>query len=244
LNWSVPASVLPGDSPYTIADVDDGQYRVGITPVYADGRRCSEVTLDTTVCGTVTSFSSVFSGGDITVTYSATSEKVRVIINYPNGGQFSQIYTTGASIVITPPADLFGVFSLTMQPVCSSSTGWFGASTAPSIVEVTPAANSTIVNNTSYILTNLKVWYVGVDNLKVLIATVPALAVGGNLSIYVGDGFYNSFGIQIDTGTIGQGNLTTDTGVTVGVVSDGTQIEFLNVDASGGINISLLDSSP
>lgn len=137
--------VLPGSSPYTINDVPDGQYIVGITPIYADGRKCSEVITNTPPCIAINSFSAVlFVGGspvinEIIINYSATTNipYVRVNINYPNGGLFSQIYTnTGSTITIIPPNLLFGDYIITMTPVCNLATGFFGAPTAPAIVNI------------------------------------------------------------------------------------------------------------
>lgn len=143
--YTTITGILPGASPYTINNVADGQYIVGITPIYADGRKCSEVTLTTPACSGINSFSAVlFVGGspvtnEILINYSAivSVPYVRVNINYPNGGVFSQTYVNnGAAIIITPPVLLYGDYYITMTPVCNLATGFFGAPTAPAIVNI------------------------------------------------------------------------------------------------------------
>ena len=128
--------VLPGDSPYTISGVANGQYRVGIKPIYADGRACSETFFETPACEGVTSFSALYDGTDINVTYTATSPAVKVNINYPNGGFSSQIFTTGDTISITPPGNVFGAYSLTMQAVCDEDSNFLSTPSAPVIVVI------------------------------------------------------------------------------------------------------------
>lgn len=126
--------ILPGQNPYTIASVPNGQYRVGITPVYSDGRLCSELFFETPACAGINSFSATYDGtSDIDVTYSAAVSvpQVRVNISYPNGGSASQIFTNGDPISMTIPIGLSGTYIVTMQPVCDEDTGFFGVSTAP-----------------------------------------------------------------------------------------------------------------
>lgn len=127
--------LLPGDSPYTISsspELANGQYRVYILPVYADGRRCLETSYDTLPCVGISAFNATYDGTNINVTYTAESTvpNVKVNLSYPNGGSFSQIYANGDTITITPPAEVYGTFFATMQPVCDNDSGWFGAATA------------------------------------------------------------------------------------------------------------------
>lgn len=128
--------ILPGDSPYTISGVDNGQYRVGIKPIYSDGRLCQETFFETPACTGVTSFSALYDGTNIDVTYTATSPQVKVNVNYPNGGFSSQIFTTGDTISITPPANVFGAYSLTMQAVCDEDSNFLSSPSAPVIVVI------------------------------------------------------------------------------------------------------------
>ena len=134
--WITIPSVLPG-APYTISNLDDGRYIVGLTPIYADGRRCSEVYNYTERCVGINAFSGQVSGSDFQITYSALSGKVKISINYPNGGTFSQIYSNTGTATITPPANLYGIYSLTIQTVCNEATGWFGDISAPVVLEIT-----------------------------------------------------------------------------------------------------------
>lgn len=145
-NTNTPTYItIPGviTSPYLIDNVADGQYSVGITPIYADGRTCPEMFQTTTACTGINSFSAVLGGSPISefvISYSAivTMPKLRVNIAYPNGGSSSAIYTnTGTDIHITFPTAVYGNFSITLTPVCNENTGFFGAPTAPIILNVT-----------------------------------------------------------------------------------------------------------
>ncbi len=135
--------VLPGDSPYTIYDVANGQYRIGITPVYDDGRVCAETFYDTEPCEGINAFNAIYDGSNIIVTASVSNEvDVKVTIDYPNGGSFSQIYATTAGELeetIAPPANVFGTFFVKGAPVCDTDSGFIGANTAPAsfIIEET-----------------------------------------------------------------------------------------------------------
>lgn len=129
-------------SPYTISGVNDGQYIVGITPVYADGRKCTSVNQSTAGCANMSSFSAVLGGSPtgFVLSYVApnTVPYVRVNIAFPNGGSSSQIYTNaGTDININPPANVFGNYAITMQTVCNQDTGFFGAQTSPVVLNLT-----------------------------------------------------------------------------------------------------------
>lgn len=135
-------------SPYTILGVPDGQYSVYIKPIYSDGRNCPETLQTTPMCAGINSFSAILGGSpidDFVISYSASSSipKVRVNIAYPNGGSSSQIYANaGTDITIPFPTNVYGAYSITMQPVCNEDTGFFGASTAPIILSVVDPASS------------------------------------------------------------------------------------------------------
>lgn len=131
-------------SPYVIDNVADGQYTVGLTPIYSDGRNCPEVTQTTPPCTGINSFSVVAGGSpsdSFVISYSAIVglPKIRVNISYPNGGSSSAIYTNnGVDITIPFPTGVYGTFSLTITPVCNENTGYFGAATAPVLLTVNP----------------------------------------------------------------------------------------------------------
>lgn len=258
LVWSVPVSVLPGASPYTFNNVDEGQYVIGITPVYSDGRVCAEQTVNTGSCGLVTSFASAYnvSTGYIDVTYTApvSVPKVRVVINYPNGGQSSIIYNNGATISIAPPAGVYGVYSLTMQSVCNESTAWYSAATAPSVVVI--AFPSSLQNNTAESMNlNIGVSYVVFGGPGVLFMITALIASGDSYSFNLPDGFYEKLYINTKLGADveTQATLTTSTGVYNGnVITTGgpegglypRAIYFDNVQVLNGCIISVIDTSP
>jgi len=249
-SYTTIPNVLPGDSPYTILNVNDGQYIVGITPIYADGRSCAEVSTETALpAGNINSFSAVFDGTDIIVSYNASMSlgKVRVNINYPNGGQFSQIYNnTGSDITITPPALNYGDYTITMTPVYNEDTSFFGQNTAPAIVTVTPPNNSTFTNNTSNALAPISMNITDGNNVTfVAFSAASVAASGGVINFYVPNGIQlASIIITFATGVIGECTLVAGA-VYVGTVA-ANQVTFDSIDAlvSGGITITAIDSSP
>jgi len=242
LNWSEPATVPIGATPYYISNLDEGQYVVGMTPVYADGRLCGEVTKTTDVCGAISSFSAAFDGTNIIVTYAATSTKVRIRVQFPNGGQSIQIETAGASPVsIAPPAGVTGIFSVYIQSVCNETTAWYGPVSAPAVFEITPANNSTITNNSSIALSSVLVSVTDELGGSALISNTTSLPVSGVADFYLADGTYP---------TINLVSLSTSIGWTAYLVTgSGTYIlngsnNFENVVASGGVQIVIIDTSP
>jgi len=244
LNWSEPATVPIGATPYYISNLDEGQYVVGITPVYADGRLCGEVQKTTDACGSITSMSATFNGTNIVVTYAATSEKVRIRVQFPNGGQFLQVYTAGASPVsIAPPEGVTGTFSVTIQSVCNETTEWYGPVSAPSIFDVEPGNNSTVTNNSSLTLAGILVTVYDESEGSNVVSNTTLLPPAGVASFYLADGTYPQISLV---------SLSTGTGWTAYAVTDaatypinGSNI-FENVVVSGGngIQIVILDTSP
>lgn len=167
-------------SPYTISGLNKGQYFVGLTPVYADGRKCSESTLNTDACTGINAFNAVLGGSpidefDITYNCSASVPDVRVNISYPNGGSWSQIYSnTGTPITVPLPTGVFGSFSLTMQPVCNVDTGWYGAPTSPVVLTVTDPS----VTTTNYTLS--AAYNFSIDSVSgVGVPSLPATGTNG-----------------------------------------------------------------
>lgn len=126
-------------NPFILSNVDNGQYFVGATPNYPDGRTCPEVNRTTPPCTGINSFSAVVVSTDFVVSYSVTSglPAVRVNIQYPNGGSSSSVHTaTGVNITIPIPSGVTGDFSLTITPCCDVDTGFFGNPSAPVIITV------------------------------------------------------------------------------------------------------------
>lgn len=252
LVWSVPVNVLPGGSPYTIANVDDGQYIVGVTPVYSDGRLCAEQVAYTGACGLMSAFAASFDGTDILITYSApvSVPKVRVVINYPNGGTFSQIYTNGAEIIITPPVGLYGSYTITMQTVCNENTSWFGATTAPAVV-VVPVV-SILQNEASEDITNPYYGFYkntsGGANIVFLTGATPLIA-GGSQTFSLPDGLYYEiyFETLYPSYTNHSATLVTGTGLynaSVIRTLGANLFLFSNVQILDGCVVTIIDASP
>ena len=156
--FSSPITVWPTDSPYTIKNVPQGKYDIGLTPVYSDGRNCSELYVVTGDCTGIVSFSVVYNtvtgNFDITYVLAAGLPAFKVNITYPNGGGFYRIYNAGDTVSIAPPAGVSGAYSVTLTPVCDVATGWYGAATAPAVVNIsaTPccAAGYTLSSDETY----------------------------------------------------------------------------------------------
>lgn len=139
--YTTVPGLLPGDSPYSISGVDNGQYRICMKPIYADGRSCTETCIETAACTGITAFNAVYTDPNIviTATMDNTIGFAKVTILYPNGGQFSQIYTVldgSLSENITPPVGVYGTFFAKIAPVCDNDSGWIGADTAPATFEI------------------------------------------------------------------------------------------------------------
>lgn len=135
-NVTVPAfQTITGvvSSPYSIQNVDNGQYRIGMTPVYADGRSCTETTTETNVCPIILALNAEQVGNNIVVTYTALDSipSVIVTVNYPNGGSFIQSYTNGNSITIPLPTGVYGSYTVSMQSVCDEATSFYSSPSAP-----------------------------------------------------------------------------------------------------------------
>lgn len=123
-----------------IITVANGQYFIGTTPNYSDGRSCAEVSQTTAPCTGINSFSAVIDSTNFVISYSVTSglPAVRVNIQYPNGGSSSSVHSaTGGDITISIPVGVIGDYSLTITPCCDEDTGFFGNPSAPVILTVT-----------------------------------------------------------------------------------------------------------
>ena len=142
-NTSVPAfQTITGviTSPHVVQNVDNGQYRIGMTPVYADGRVCGETTTETDVCPLILALNASQVGNNIVVTYTAGDAipQVRVTVSYPNGGSFTQNYTNGNAITIPLPSGVYGNYTVSMQSVCDPDTNFYSSPSAPVNVLVAP----------------------------------------------------------------------------------------------------------
>lgn len=124
----------PVTSPATIAtNVPNGQYQIASTPVYADGRKCAPTIQTTPPCPGMISFSAALSGSAMIINYLApsTAPKIRITINYPNGGSLTQNFVNdGNPISIGLPPNTFGNYTAFAQAVCDESTGFYSAASA------------------------------------------------------------------------------------------------------------------
>jgi len=243
LDWSAATQVLIGASPYTISSLDEGQYVVGLTPVYADGRLCGEVTKTTDVCGAISSFSAAYNGTNIIVTYAATSEKVRIRVQYPNGGQSVTIALAGASPVsITPPADVTGIFSVYIQSVCNETTEWYGPVSAPAVFEIAPTSNSTVTNNSSIPLSSVLI-SVNDGSGSTLVSNTTSLPVSSVANFYLADGTYTEIQLVSLSTSIGwTAYAVTDAGVYI--MNGSNYFENVVVSGGNGVQIVIIDTSP
>lgn len=126
-------------NPFILNNVPNGQYFIGATPNYADGRVCAEVPYTTAPCTGINSFSAKIVSTNFVVSYSVAAglPAVRINIQYPNGGSSSNIYTaSGLDITIPIPTGVLGDYSLTITPCCDEDTGFFGSQSAPVILNV------------------------------------------------------------------------------------------------------------
>lgn len=141
----------------TPSGVNNGQYNWTLTPVYADGRTCPPLSGSTPACPSMIAVSAAQVGSNIVVTYTAPSSvsTVQVTINTPNGGQFVQTYTNGNPIVYTPQTGVYGNFTVSMQAVCDSVTGFFGSSASGGTVSISaPITNPTLSGTMSVVCPN------------------------------------------------------------------------------------------
>lgn len=225
---------------YVIQNVPNGQYRIGITPIYADNRPCIEQFQDTPPCTGVVSFSATLSGGNIVVGYTINTNvpNFQVNINYPNGGTFSQQYTNlgTSTVTIVPPAGVYGNYSVTIQPVCDASTGFLGTPTAPAIVTITQPNNSTLHNGTAGAIAPISLTTYAAGSQ--LVFTNPSLASSATINYLITDGSYTSIVVSYSSGTVAAAALITGSGTYTGILTTGT-ITFNNVIASGGITINI-----
>jgi hypothetical protein len=129
-------------------NVPNGQYQVNITPIYADGRSCAPTIFTTPPCDPLISINAVITSGNIVVSYLApsTAPKVRITVNYPNGGSFvANFVNNGNNIVIPLPAGQTGTFLVAGQTVCDEVSGFYSAFSSQ--VALTVTAFNVVINN-------------------------------------------------------------------------------------------------
>lgn len=142
-------SPTPAQFPFTIANIDNGQYSIGITPVYNDGRACSEVVRQTSACQGIIALNATQTGSNLVITYTAPGQvpQVYLTVAYPNGGSFTGAYTNGANdstILIPIPSGVNGIYQVYMQSICDPNTGFYSDATPP--VNVSVGSNTVLVS--------------------------------------------------------------------------------------------------
>ena len=140
-----------GQFPFSIADVENGRYAVGITPVYADARSCPETFRYSNGCSEIIALNAVQDdSGNLQITYTAPGNVPQVLLKvyYPNGGSYVAAYTNGANdsrILISIPTGVNGDYTVYMQSICDPDTGFYSTATPP----VTVAVGTTTVDISS-----------------------------------------------------------------------------------------------
>lgn len=220
--WLSVGQVTAGSSPYTIPNLPQGQYIVGVTPYYSDGRVCSELTLTTLPCTGINAFSAAVVEGQIVVTYSASSPYVNWSISYPNGGLITGQVANGASISESLPSGIYGNYTVTLQPVCNRTTNWVGQSTAPVILNVaTPTGTVTAQSDGNF-----------TPNIVTSITGISGFSLSGNLNVGgVQSGIHYAFTNQTISVTI-TGAATA--GAICDVTINGILVGTINVASGAG----------
>lgn len=137
--------------PVNIPDIPNGQYSIGITPVYADGRSCSTTYQTTPACSGIIALNATQdNSGNLKITYTAPGSVPQVLlkVTYPNGGSYQQAYTNGANsstILIPLPTGVTGNYLVYMQSICDPDTQFYSPQTPP--VTVTVGGNTVNITN-------------------------------------------------------------------------------------------------
>lgn len=146
----------PITSPATIAtNIPNGQYAIGSTPVYADGRTCDETVVYTDPCSGLISIHAIIQGGVLIVSYLAPSSapKVRITVGFPNGGSSVANYVNNGNDIPIAIPNLSGDFTVFGQSVCDESSGFYSRpSSQVTVSNVTD--NVTLVSGAAGIVIN------------------------------------------------------------------------------------------
>lgn len=222
----ITVSPDPITSPATIAsNIPNGQYRIESYPIYADGRPCSGDPLiqDTAPCEPLVSINAYLSGDTIVVQYLAPPDvpKVRITINYPNGGSYTANYVNnGNDIPIAIPSNLEGDFLVFGQSVCDEGSGFF--SPLSSQVTVTKGNSNLSIENFATGLT---------------ITSVSGIA-GYSLPAFVEPGASASGSHQAFSGAISVYFSGTTLNQSAALKVNGTQIQCVNLVTGSPANFS------
>lgn len=186
----VNVSPNPITSPATIAiNIPNGQYQVNSIPIYADGRICQPEITITPACPGLLSITAVITSGNLVISYLAPSEvpKVRMTVNYPNGGSFIANYVNnGNNIVIALPVGLTGNFAVTGQSVCDEASGFYSAPSSQVVVTVT-SDNVAITNTAPGLVLSVVTGIAGF--------TLSSLITAGNTATGTHSAFFGSISV-------------------------------------------------
>lgn len=144
---TVVPNLAGGSGTFTIAqNIPDGQYQINALPIYADKRVCQPTVSITSACPGLISITASISGSVLVIKYLAPSSapKVRISINYPNGGSFAANYVNdGNPISVGIPSGVFGVYSISGQSVCDESSSFYSAPSGSVTVNYAPSISGT-----------------------------------------------------------------------------------------------------
>lgn len=219
---NVPNIVGSSGSGVQIAtNIPDGQYQVNITPVYADLRVCDPTIRIKAPCGPLFSINAFISSNNLVISYLAPSSapKVRMTVNYPNGGSFvGNFVNNGNNIVIALPPGLVGTFTVAGQTVCDETSGFYSPFSSQVSIDVTDN-NVSISNQVSpIVITNVT----GINSF-----VLPQLVNFGETVSGTHTAFYGGITATF-TGTPGVSSMAT-------LQVNGTIIQCVNVpNTSGG----------
>ena len=162
-------------SPGIVAtNIPNGQYLMSVLLIYPDLRVCNPEYVYTDACPGLISINAYITSGQLVVQYLAPSDvpKVRITVNYPNGGSFTQNYVNdGNNIVIPFPSGVYGDFQVSGQSVCDETSGFYSAPSAQ--VTVSRTVNNTTISNTATGIT-----IITVNNITGF--TLPQSVTAGN----------------------------------------------------------------
>lgn len=208
-------------SPATVAtNIPAGQYSVEMTPVYSDGRSCNPTYIYSPPCDPLISINAYITGGNLVVEYLAPSsaDKVRITVNYPNGGSFVQNYVNnGNNITIPFPANVYGDFLVSGQSVCDESSGFYSAPS--NSVTVTRSSTNVTISN---LATGISI--ITVSNLTGF--TLPQTVTAGNTVTGSHTAFYGAISATFTGTPAGSSSATLSV--------NGTIIQCVNVPNTNG----------
>jgi hypothetical protein len=224
--------------PATIAtNIPSGQYQVQAVPVYPDLRSCAPTIQTTPGCPGLVSITASLNNNVIVVNYVApsTAPKVRITINYPNGGSSVANYVNdGNPISVGVPAGVFGTYSIFGQSVCDESSGFFSLpSSTVTLNNAQTISGSFLLGNSISAACGASVTTLYTNGSPVpgsvlfTDSTLSTVVTGFSFVIFAGI-IYN---LDPTTGTIGS-----DTGATCSsTMTARNSLSFINITSISGV---------